>query len=1126
MQKENRLQNLDWMAQSAHSFREIHYGITESKSIVFKLRRLLVLSAIRFLKYKAKSIPKNRKDKISDSLKTYIADEAKRQEISTAINKVYTAFTKIAHHFNKKNSFGDFLRILIFLKITQSSQTNVEPETFEKLVDNFENLILDIRPRGLRSHKIIDEIFSKNNFDEKKIKANCFSGGSLDARRYFFSKADEIWLKWIWEKGLLDELKKSASDVTKHSYRLPELEYLTRMAEKAPKIVAEIINSVSISKETFNSEVVDRFFWITSLLPVEQIKLIFPKILREDWVRLMAPTSRYGYDYQEMVKKLKAAKVYDALNELAKIILVVRAKEEFDANERFSLSDKLFYLHDITETGIFEALLDPDNKEKEETLKVVLEILCEVVMLGKDIKEEGVFAESEPFNLFGVNLFTAELNKEKEPYSKDDIENLIVTAKKLIGDVLGSVCGNIAEARRIYTTYISTLPDSRTLYKLKLFAITRCPNLFKEEIKGALLRIFDVGERYFEIEEGAEYHHTLIAGFGLLDNTTKREYIAKVFDYFGANLTDEDKKEWRKRDGLKILMYIKGELNGPEIAQAESLLGKFPGGDIPAPEPDHFGGVTSGLVSHRSPVNPSDFSVQDMAERLKTELSPKALREQFKDDDFLNPRGVEGLGDALKEDLKIRTTDYLTNFAKFFDRELIHPHYVYSLLRGIEEILRDKKTLSDDQYNLLVSFFDSVRVSGEGKEFEKGDDKSWLGDWITVHRVMADIILEVLAGIKDSELFKKNRGPILLILKYLLTIKSSPDIEDEKRESSEPFFVAINSVRGRAYQAFVQFTYNDGKVLAGDVKQIYGVVLDRETSNALRFVIGHYLAPFYFRDIPYITELLPKIFPINDPTKENLYFATWEGYLASSLYKELFIEFQKYYEYAIKIKTEDYPERKYARGIDETLATHLALAYAHADLKIGDPLFDLFWKTPNEARHYEFVSFIGRSCLTRDQAGDKWFEENGVCKQKLIDFWDWILQTDISVEPKAFSGFGFWVNPDKEVIDEKTIIKNLAVTLKKSDGNIDWDYGLTRRIKVFAGIDPSNTLEIINNFLLLNGELNPYRRTPFFSLENEIKDALVTIYKDLGLKKAVEDLISTLIEKGSSAFWFLKDILD
>ena len=54
-------------------------------------------------------------------------------------------------------------------------------------------------------------------------------------------------------------------------------------------------------------------------------------------------------------------------------------------------------------------------------------------MLGKDIKEEGVFAESEPFNLFGVNLFTAELNKEKGPYSKDDIENLIVTAKKLIG---------------------------------------------------------------------------------------------------------------------------------------------------------------------------------------------------------------------------------------------------------------------------------------------------------------------------------------------------------------------------------------------------------------------------------------------------------------------------------------------------------------------------------------------------------------------------------------------------------------------------------------------------------------------------------------------------------------------
>lgn len=1124
MLRENRLQNLDWMAQSAHSFREIHYGILDSKSFTFKFRRFLIQNVIKFFKYKPVNIPKDRRDRISDSLKTYIADEAKRQEISTAINKVHIAFTKIAHHFKERDSLKDTLKILVFLKITQDGQGEVEHESYEKLVDIFENLILDIKPKGLLSHKIIDEIFSKNNFDEKIIKANCFSGINLDTRRYFFSKADEAWLKWIWEKGLLDQLKKPALDVSGYSYRLPELEYLTRMAEKDPQTVVEIINSVPILRETFNPEVVDRFFWITGLLPVKQIRVLFPKIMKENWVSLMAPFQRSGYEYLKIVGKLKEEKDFEAIIDLAKIILTLRTKEELHNIEGFSLSGKLFYLSDITETGIFELLLSPENDKKEKTLGVILEILSKVATYGKD-KDEEVFSASEPFYLLDVDLFTMELNTGRKSYTKDDIENLIATAKKLIEDVFSSVRGNPIETQRIYTSYISILPDSKTLYRLKLFAITRCPDLFKEEIKNTLFRIFNVGERYFEIEGGAEYHHAIISGFGALSDSTKRDYVAKVLEYFGANLDDKDKEVWRKRDGLKILIYIKNELNKEEIAKAESLLGKFPEGNIPAPHPDSSG-VMGGMVSHRSPFELADYSVPEIIEHIKTDWSPEVLNEQFKNDDFLNPRGVEGLGDALKDNLKIRIMEYFTNLGGFFDRECINPNYVYSLLRGIEEMLRDKKTLSDEQYDLLISFFDSIRISGESKEFEKSNENSWLGDWITVHKIVADISVELLASIKDSEVFKKNRSIILSAIKYLLTIKNNPDVEDDKRESNEPFHVAINSVRGRAYQAFAQFVYCDGKILANDVKEIYEEILNRETSNAVRFVIGHYLPTFYYKDTPYIVSLLPRIFPINDAEKEKLYFATWEGYLASSLYKELFVELSKYYEHAIGIKAENYPERKYLKGLDETLATHLSLAYAHLDLKINDPLFDLFWKTPNETRHYEFVSFIGRSCISRDQAGDKWFEENGVSKQKLIDLWNWILKTDIPIETKTYSGFGFWINPNKEIVDEKILVKNLADTLQKSEGNIDWDYGLTQRLKVFAEIDQKNTLEIIKNYLLLDGELSPHRRSPMFSLETEIKEALVIIYKETTLKKPVEELINILIEKGSSSFWGLKDVLN
>lgn len=1124
MQKENQQKNPDWMAQSAHSFREIHYALTDNKTILFRIKRIFVLGAIRFFKYEAKNIPRNRKEKISDLLKSYVADEAKRQRISNAANKAHVAFTKIAHHFKEKGSLKDALKILSFFNITQTNQAAIESGSYEKLVDIFENLILDMRPRGLTSHERIDEILDERKFDEKTIKAICFSSQNLDTRRYFFSMADETWLGWIWEKGLLDEIKKPVSDITKYSRYLPELDYLVKMAEKDPQTVTEIIISVPVSLETFNPEVIDRFTWIISLLPIDQIKTLLPKILHENWVQLMSPFHRSGYEYIKIVEKLKESGDPDVLISLAEIMLTPRSKEEVHAIKGYMSSDKLFYLNDITETGIFDLLLDSRNKKKEKTLELVLKVLSEVISYGKD-REENVFDESEPFYLLDVDVFMLEVNNQRKSYTKDDIENLIAVAKKLIEELFSSSCGNTDEARRLYKIHISDIPDSRTLYKLRLYTVTRCPTLFRKEIKDLLFRIFNVGERYFEIEGGAEYHNALIAGFSALDVDSQREYVAKIFEYFGAKLENGDREKWRREAGLEIVTYVKDSLTKEEIERSEKLFGKLPEDKKITPHPEAVMGK-AGFVDHRSPVNVSEFSVEQIIGHLKTDWSPSTLKEQYGRDDFLSPRGTEGLGDELKNDVKKRLDAYLEKISGFLDRERIAPHYVYSIVRGIEEMLRSKEKFSLEQADKILDFFEVIKNEGLKTPFKKADDKVWLADWIEVHKVVTDALL-FLTENKDlkEQLHLTNRDKIRDIISYLLTIESSPSKEHEKPEYGEPYGVAINSVRGRAFEAFVVFVENDGKNLAEDVKEIYRQVMN-DKSIAVHFVIGRYLATFFFRDKKFIKEMLPEIFAKDDPVKKDMYLASWEGYLSNTLYDKLFAEFHDYYEHAIKLDPAVYTERKYSKNLDESLATHLALAYAHLDLKIGDPLFDLFWKTPNVTRHHEFASFLGRSCLTRDSAGDEWLKANKVSKEKLIEFWNWMLDTDIPIDSNAFAGFGFWMNPDKEVIDEKIIVKNLVATLKKSNGEIDWDYGLMQRLKVFAGIDPVNTLEIIKNYLLLDGELNPHRRSPLFSLENEIKEALVIIYKDPTLKSAVKDLIDMLIEKGSSSFWGLKDVLE
>lgn len=976
----------------------------------------------------------------------------------------------------------------------------------------------------LQIHKKIDEFITAGPSGASVEVANGFVQSNEDSKRYLFSKANEAWLKWFFDNGLFDELKKKSEDPSKYGYRLSELEYLTRMAEKLPELVAEIILSTPISKDTFNPEVIDRFFWITGLLPVAQIKKILPKMYSDNWLKLMSRFGRSGYEYKKMTEKFAQEKDYEAIYDLAKVVLTVRDKEEFANIERFSITDKLFYLGDVSETGIFELILDQNNPNKEKFLKLLSEILTKITDIGVE-KDGTVFEKSEPFYLLDVSVFTLQLDTDKRSHFREDIQNFIATIKTLIEQILGGKCDDVAEARRIYSESIAILPDALTSWRLKLYAITRCPDAFKSEIKEFLFRVFNVCERYFEIDTGAEYHQGLIAGFNALDkDTEQREYIENVIKYYGAKLDDADKEKWRKRDGLEILTYIKKYLTPEEITKAEPIFGKLLEDGQITPHPTVMGGM-GGIVNHKAPFNPSEMTIDALIDHLKTDASPAALKEKYKNDDFLSPRGPEGLGDAIKEDFKARKADYLLNLNKFFDRGVISPNYVYSILRQVEDSLRAKESFTDEQFIQVINFFDLIRQSGEKEEFKPMEERVYLADWITVHKSIADVLLEILATIKDSNTFKDNQAKIFSIIKYLFTIKSSPDAEDDKRESNEPAHVAINSVRGQAYRAFVQFAYNESnKTLSNEVKVLFEQVLDTETSNAVRFTLGQFLASFYFRDITFVKGLLSKIFP-KESGKEKLYFATWEGYLASSLYKELFDELRGYYEYAIKLNPNIYPNRKYLKGLDETLAVHLALAYAHFDFKITDPLFELFWKTPNEARHYEFVSFIGRSCITRSQAGDDWFKENNVSKDKLVEFWNWIISTGIPIEPKAFSGFGFWVNPDKEIIDEKIIIKNLAITLEKSKGDIDWDYGLTRRLKIFATIDPESTLGVIKQYLLNEDELNTNRRAPLFSIDGEIKEALEIIYKNPSFKAKVEDLINVLIEKGSSMFWGLKDVL-
>ena len=134
-------------------------------------------------------------------------------------------------------------------------------------------------------------------------------GLNFDARNYFFTKADERWLLTFWESGLLDEIKKKSLDPTRYSYRMPELDYLARVAEKVPKDVVDVMLQIPISPETFNPEVADRFLWIASKLPADQLARVVSKIRDEKWTQLMAAFNHWAFEYEKIFNTLASDKI-------------------------------------------------------------------------------------------------------------------------------------------------------------------------------------------------------------------------------------------------------------------------------------------------------------------------------------------------------------------------------------------------------------------------------------------------------------------------------------------------------------------------------------------------------------------------------------------------------------------------------------------------------------------------------------------------------------------------------------------------------------------------------------------------------------------------------------------------
>src|SRR3989344_7743049 len=154
-------------------------------------------------------------------------------------------------------------------------------------------------------HRKIDLIVAGGPGATSADEVRAVVNTNYDSRRYFYhARADEKWFDWLSDNGFFDVITQKGGDLTQIRYKTPELEYLERMAEKVPQKVAGFMLTYD-AKSNPNLETIDRFLWVCTKLPAEELARVAVKMRDDEWMKVIGKFNRWTFGYQEMFEALK-----------------------------------------------------------------------------------------------------------------------------------------------------------------------------------------------------------------------------------------------------------------------------------------------------------------------------------------------------------------------------------------------------------------------------------------------------------------------------------------------------------------------------------------------------------------------------------------------------------------------------------------------------------------------------------------------------------------------------------------------------------------------------------------------------------------------------------------------------
>jgi len=912
---------------------------------------------------------------------------------------------------------------------------------------------------------------------------------------YFFGQLDDpSWIAPLKREGFFVTSPGPISAGAGIAYPAwPESEYLMRMAERAPKEVAAVLPGV---RATDNPRVHADLVRIAARLPADQALTVTKRELawlkEQELIPLDLPEA-LGELAVHLAQLGKTKRAGDLMREVLRLAPAPEKPQWIRSGQ--ARMERWTYQQAVSQT-----------------LPALHEFMgLDALRLAADILEDAIeLTDAES---------PGDLSEIWRPTIEDDGNNLDVDPpESLIAAVRDIALAEAADDERVTAVVTDLLGRPwNVFWRIALHVLA-----YKSEITPALAERKLLDEDLL-INHALvhEYSALLTAVYPRLDHAKQNQWITAVDR--GPSWPSRDSEErkeqkiseeeyvryrdaWRK-DRLGAVQALLPEDRQTEVA---SLIERFG----PPSEPNDFQ-VTS-WVGPTSPLSQEEFSARSPAELVNYLRSWKPSGEP------MSP-SPEGLGRRMTE----RIAQEPAPFALLADQiSKLEPTYVRSALRGFEQA--SKQDLSFGWENVLLLAETAVRGPSLDAEASGNDGTDRDTDW---HWTRGEAASALQAAMSSESMPKELADRVWAVLDPL-SWDDEPTLNYEKRyggSNMDPLTLSLNTVRGQAMHAVIEFTVWKKKQASGDgpfdMSSMPEVAenlerhldTDREPSETVRAVFGSRLHQLLWVDGEWLATQVPRLFP-PDATQNGRRLAVWESYLAyGGPAAHLFELLRDEYRRAVDdLPTPEDRNKRAGRNPGLVLAEHLgALYYAGTIDREEGGLLDRFLERASTDEAAHLVDYIGRSVHRLDAS-----EVSNGGRERLTTLWEWLVGRSNdrpSDGRKILAGFGWWYGSD--AFDAGWRDEQLLMLLREQV-SVDPEFVVFDRLGQRATEDLQSAVEIAR--LLLTQDKAGWR---WIGLRDTLREILGLALGsgDQTLDKKAREIINTLGAKGMVEF---RDLLD